>query len=203
MRWVAITCAGALGLGALATADTLQLTAPMTHVLTMIDALPSSEQIDAVHGGREQARENLQAIALGTAIVAGETGVDPGIQIRAVRALPQYCDGLCGTSAAHDTVVELASIPRYRDARRGSDLLVLRAAIETLGVMRVPEDLDLLVPYLGHPSRDIRAAAALALGDLGNPDAIEPLKGRERVEQVGQVSQAIAHALRLLESQSP
>jgi len=201
MKWLTVTVA--LGVGALASAGTLQLTAPMTHVLTPIDSLPSSDQIDAVHGGREQARENLQAIALGEAVVAGESGVDIGIQIRAVRALPLYCDAPCGESAAHDTVVELASMPRYRDARRGSDLLVLRAAIESLGLMRVQTDLDLLAPYLGHPSRDIRAATALALGDLGNPQAIEPLHSRQHVEQVQQVIEAIGIALSVLEQQAP
>ena len=201
MRWLPFALA--LAVGAAASADSIQLTAPMTHVLTPIDSLPSSSQIDAVHGGRDQARENLQAIALGQGVVIGESGADVGIQIRAVRALTQYCDAPCSASEAHTTLVTLATTPRYRDARRGSDLLVLRAAIESLGVLGVHTDLDLLLPHLSHPSRDIRAATAHALGDLGNTQAIVPLQAREQVEQVGQVGHAISEALRVLEQQTP
>jgi len=75
---------------------------------------------------------------------------------------------------------------------------VLRATIEALGVLRVPDDVTLLVPQLNHPSRDIRAATARALRDLGNTQAIVPLRARYDQDQVDQVKVAISDALRVL-----
>jgi hypothetical protein len=161
--------------------------------LTPIDSQPTTQQLNLVHNNSEQeALDNLQDIAL------AQSGVDLGVQLRAVRALTQYCKVPCGTHEAHGTLVDLVEMPRYRDARIGRDVLVLRATIEALGVLRVPEDIDLLVPQLQHPSRDIRTTVAHALRDLGNTQAITPLRARYMVENVPQVQHALSDALRVL-----
>jgi HEAT repeat protein len=161
--------------------------------LTPIDASPTTQQLNLVHNNSEQqALDNLEEIAL------GDDSVDTGVKLRAVRALTQYCKAPCGSHEAHATLVQLIEMPKYRDSRAGRDLLVLRATIEALGVLRVVDDMDLLVPQLQHPSRDIRAAAAHALRDLGNTQAITPLRARYLLEAVPQVQHALSDALRVL-----
>ncbi len=193
MKRVGFVIAVALGVSAAAYGDALVLTQPVINALTPIDSLPSSNQLTSAFNGSEvEALSNLTAIAL------SQGTIDLGIQLRAIRALTHYCDAPCGTHEAHETLETIATTPRYRDARRGSDLLVLRAAIEALGVLRVPGDVGILVPQLDHPSRDIRAAAAHALRDLGNTQAIPALRARYQQEQINQVSIAISDALRVL-----
>ncbi len=161
--------------------------------LTPIDSQPTTQQLNLVHNNNEQeALDNLQEIAL------GDDSVDTGVKLRAVRALTQYCKAPCGTHEAHATLVQLIGLPKYRDARAGRDLLVLRATIEAIGVLRVVDDMNFLLPFLQHPSRDIRSATAHALRDLGNTQAITPLRTRYLVEDVPQVQNALSDALRVL-----
>lgn len=192
---------GVLGVCALAFAlpargdGAAQINQPLLDTLTPIDTLPSSQQINNVF-------DDDPALALaGLQDLANPpptSTVDRGVQIRAVRALVSYC----ATTPCADGDVALTTLRgvelRYRDARSGSDLLVLRAAIESLGVLRVTGDWLVLSNQLQHPNRDIRAAAARALRDLGNTQAITPLRNRYNVEQVLQVKQAISDALRVL-----
>jgi len=189
---LALALALALAVSAAAYGDALVLTQPVINALTPIDSLPSSKQLTGVFNGSEaEALANLRTIALsGT--------VDLGVQLRAIRALTHFCQAPCGTHAAHDTLATIATTPRYRDAPRGSDLLVLRAAIESLGVLQIPGDVTILLPQLDHPSRDIRAATAHALRDLGNTQAIPALRARYQIEQKQQVRIAISEALRVL-----
>ena len=150
---------------------TLQLTQPVIDTLTPIDSLPSSQQINAVFD------DDPVAALAGLQQIANPPGsVDRGVQLRAIRALVHYCVTTpCGAAdPAHVTLLEIATDPRYRDSRTGTDLLILRAAIESLGVLQVPGDVDTLGQQLQHPSRDIRAAVAKALRDLGNTQAIPP-----------------------------
>lgn len=193
MTRVGIAVAFGLFVSAAAYGDALMLTQPVINALTQIDSIPSSTQLNTVfNGSSTEALSNLTAIAL------SQGTVDLGVQLRAIRALTHYCLAPCGTSEAHQTLETVATTPRYRDARRGSDLLVLRAAIEALGVLRIPGDVSILLPQLDHPSRDIRAAAAHALRDLGNTQAIPALRARYQQEQVKQVAIAISDALRVL-----
>lgn len=191
-RILALATAGALALATSATADIVLLTQPVIYALTPIDTLPSASQINLVHNSEAEALSNLETIAL------APMGVDSGVQLRAIRALPHYCKLPCATHSSHETLVDVISTPRYRDARSGTDVLVLRATLEALGVMRVAADVDLIVPHLEHPSRDIRAASAHALRDLGNADAIAPLQTRLQNETNPQVRTAISDALRVL-----
>ena len=190
MKRVAIVLVFALALPA--RGDAIQLPQPAIDALTQIDELPSTTQLNGAFGN--QALLNLQMIAL------DQGAVDPGVQLRAVRALTHYCNPLpCSASdPVHTTLTTVATNPRYRDARSGSDLLMLRAAIEALGILRVPGDVTILVTQLQHASRDIRAATAHALRDLGNTQAIAALRARYQQEQVPQVRIAISDALRVL-----
>lgn len=161
--------------------------------LTPIDSQPTTQQLNLVHNNSEQeALDNLQDIAL------GDDTIDTGVRLRAVRALTQYCKAPCGTHEAHGTLLTLIGVPRYRDVRVGRDLLVLRATIEAIGVLRVVDDMNVVLPFLQHPSRDIRVATAHALRDLGNTQAITPLRTRYLVEDVPSVQSAISDALRVL-----
>ena len=188
--------AAALGLmlvAAGARGDVPQLTQPIINALTPIDTLPSSQQINQVFNDNpSEALANLIELA------NPSTFVDRGVQLRAVRALIHYC----GTSpctrgdAAHDTLALV--VTRYATARAGSDALILRAAIESLGVLRVPDDMSTLKDFLIHPSRDIRATTARALRDLGNTNAIPFLRARYNDEPTDQVRLAISDALRVL-----
>lgn len=188
-----VVLAVAVAIGLPARGDIAQLSPAVINALTQIDVVPSRQQLDAVHGN-----DALAAIANLRAIALAEGAVDVGVQLRAIRALPQYCQPCTTDHDAHTALTTLAALPRYRDARAGSDVLVLRAAIEALGVLRLPDDLTLLAPRLEHPVRDIRAATASALRDLGNTQAIVPLRARYQQEQVAQVRLAISDALRVL-----
>lgn len=169
---------------------------PVLDTLTPFDSLPSSQQITKVfNDSPTDALAGLQAIAHPPATAVRY----PGVQLRAVRALIHYCATPCTElDPAHMTLVEIASDPLYRNSRVGSDLLILRATLEALGALRVPGDVYRIADQLQHPSRDIRAAAARALRDLGNTQAIPLLRARMNVEEVDQVETALSDALRVL-----
>ena len=191
MRLVAAI--GLLLVAAGARGDVPQLTQPIINALTPIDTLPSSQQINQVFNDNpNEALANLVELANPSAFV------DRGVQLRAVRALIHYCSvtPCLAADIAHMTLLAVAD--RYKDARAGSDVLVLRAALESLGVLRVTDDRLVLEPQLQHPSRDIRATAARALRDLGNTNAIPALRARYADEKFDQVRLAISGALRVL-----
>jgi HEAT repeat protein len=82
---------------------------------------------------------------------------------------------------------------------RGVDTLYVRAAMDALARVAPDSAIDAIAPMLAHPSQDVRAGAARALGATGR-DAAEPvLRARLATETVEQVRVAIADALRLLE----
>ncbi len=90
--------------------------------------------------------------------------------------------------------------PTYAQAPLGGQLLTLRAAIETLGQLKWnhPATFTVIEGFLDHPNRDVRATTALALRDLCNSSAIQPLRTRLQHEATGQVQLAISAALRVL-----
>ncbi|MDX2088541.1 MAG: HEAT repeat domain-containing protein [Kofleriaceae bacterium] len=194
MKKLPLVLALLTGLVVSASGHAVMLTPEQRNALTQLDALPSRDQLNSVHANDASlALQNLRDTAIDPA--------DPTVQIRAIGALPQYCGSPCDpANEVHATLVSVVTEPRYRDSRAGTDLLVLRAGIEALGTLRVAEDIDLLIPQLAHPSRDIRAAVAHALRDLGNPLAIDALFERYPVETVPQVQLAIEDALNALVS---
>ncbi len=165
------------------------------HTLTPIDTIPTLSEIVEVAGPDPIAR--LRDLAL-----SGST--DFGVQLRAIRALPQFCapTPTCadlGDSPVHPARLAVQEVltsvsPISTDGR---SILRLRAAIEALGAIKSGQqsDVDLLLPFLDHPSRDIRAATARALRDLCLASAIAPLRTRHEQEPVAQVRLQISAAL--------
>jgi hypothetical protein len=167
--------------------NTVALSQNQENALTPIDSLPTPEQLDVAFQG--------QALTELTAIAAAD-GNDTGVRLRAIYALVNYCSPCSVTDAAHQTLAGLISA--NANVLSGSQLLILRAAIEALGALEIGTDVPVLSPLLDHPSQDIRATTANALGDLCNNAAIEPLRVRYSEETVPQVQLAISQALRLL-----
>jgi hypothetical protein len=166
-------------------------------VLTTIDAVPTKPQIDqAFDGTGMQPLDTLRDLAIEPDPVTSP--VDPGIRLRAIHALAKYCTSApcASTDPAHQAVITV--LQQTQNATSGKDVLFLRAAIETLGLMKVSSDVTPLLDQLNHPSRDVRAATARALRDLCNPQAILPLRARYSSETTDQVKLAISEALRIL-----
>ncbi len=181
----------------------------LSFALTTTDTVPTSHQLDLAEGSGSGSTTTIQNL---TQLASSAPGtVDSGVQLRAIQALSTYCpptNGAC-ISAAHAALsTAIQNIQMMSGGEHpGTDLLILRAAIESIGPLQVQTDLDgtgpgpappNLVEFLDNPSRDIRAAAAHALRDLCNANAIIPLKQRYAVEPVKQVQLAISEALRVL-----
>jgi HEAT repeat protein len=161
------------------------LAQPQIDVLSVMDKVPEQEEIEGAFG--DTPVEGLVDVA------QGESEADPGVRLRAYRALALYP----GNATAHAELV--AAIGRYAAPATSIEVLYLRAAIEALGVSGEPQDVDVLVPMLDfEASRDIRAATADALRELGAAAAIDPLRDRYAREQTAQVRLAISQALREL-----
>jgi len=167
------------------------------NTLTPIDSVPTKQQIDSAFDNNSQtALTSLASIATDS---QGE--FDIGMRLRAIHALAKYCgappDVPCANNdLAHQSVAAVITLTRTETM--GSGVLILRAAIETLGGMKISSDVSTLIPLLEHPRRDIRAATARALRDLCNTQAITPLRARYSVESTDQVKLAISEALRIL-----
>lgn len=190
-RWgaAAILVAGAAALASGAAG----LSVDAQNTLTTIDSVPTKPQLDSVFLG--DALTSLSTIAQ-------DSGQDVGIRLRAIHALGKYCPDPCTTTElAYTSLTDL--INETRNFTHGSEVLLLRSAIETIGVLEVSatasdEVAELLKGLLNHPSRDIRAATARALRDLCNTQVITPLRVRYTSESTEQVKLAISEALRVL-----
>ena len=169
------------------------------HTLTLMDTLPTRGQIMAFAADPVPRLANL----------ALSEATDFGVRLRATRALPQFCSASVPTckddsdadmhpirAAVRDVITSVGA-----DDRDGKSLLRLRAGIEALGAIQSGEqsDVDLLIPFLGHASRDIRFATAHALRDLCIASAETALRNRYEDEPVAQVRLAISAALGELE----
>jgi hypothetical protein len=180
---------------AVATGDTLMnLSDQQAFALTTIDSVPSSQQLaDATL----TVPDDLVAVAANL-----NDNYDTAVRLRAIRGLAVYCkspgNSCPDTGSVHQALRTLIS--SNKDAHAGSDLLLLRAAIESDGPLKVSGDLDLLLPLLDHPSRDIRATTARALGDLCNTASttVDRLRQRYQNESTDQVKLAISATLRIL-----
>lgn len=157
----------------------------VVEILSGIDYVPTRSVLDAALGA--DAAGDLIAIARGTA----EESSDPGVRIRAYRALSLY------PGAATESELRAGILDHAGGAE--VEMLYVRAAVDSLVALAGPDAVDDLVPLLDHASRDVRASAAVGLGGTGSEDAVPPLRARLSVEQVGQVRLAIAEALRELE----
>jgi hypothetical protein len=164
------------------------------HTLTPIDTLPTKDQILNLHSDPVP---YLRGIAFAP-------DADFGVQIRAIRALPQFCNTVpsCQTDTDANMHPSRAAIREViasvsASDRAGRAVLRLRAGIEALGSVKSEKqsDVDVLIPFLGHSSRDVRAATARALRDICLPTAEAPLRNRYDEEPIAQVRLAISAAL--------
>ena len=195
MKWPGTAIIGAIAFATAAHGGSIMLSAQAQNTLTAIDAVPTPAEIDQDFNDPTMALTSLASIA-------EDPGTDVGIRIRTLHALTGYCTAPCADSdTAHQALVQFITANQSDPA--GTTIVMLRGAIEALGPQRVGTDLDLLVPLLSHPSRDIRAATAHALRDLCNTDAITSLRTQQGQETSDQVRLAISEALRVLSQPSP
>lgn len=138
-------------------------------LLSGIDFMPDTATLSAVVNG------DLTTLA----DVANEDG-DPGVRIRAYRALGQFDDDRARQGLK-------TGIDRYRTATAGTELLYLMAAAEGLGLIGGPADVPVLAPLLDAPSRDLRVVTTRALAAIGDTQACDLLRARSSVEPEPQV----------------
>ncbi|MCW5800768.1 MAG: HEAT repeat domain-containing protein [Deltaproteobacteria bacterium] len=185
----------AVALGAAPSAhSTVQLSTSVRHVLTSINELPTRDDLETAF----QSQQPPVSALVGLEAIITNDAEDLGLQLRAIRSLPLFCTASCATDQAH--VLLVGVVDRYTNKvvseRTSKDTLRVRAAIEALGVTKIPNDLNLLKGFLENSSRDIRTTTVHALRNLCNADAIPPLRARYQHEPVPQVSLAISAALR-------
>jgi hypothetical protein len=154
----------------------------VSELLSGIDFVPSRPALDDAMGAT--APEELIAIAVGS----DPDLDDPGLRIRAYRALALY------PSPATEQALR-AALVRHGTKVIGVEVLYLRAAIDSLARVAGAGAVDAIGAMLGHPSRDVRADAARALGLTRSDRAacyLRPIRGQD----VTQVNVAIDEALR-------
>lgn len=177
-------------------ATTLQTPGGDPEVVEMLSGIsysPNKNRIDLVMG--EAALEDLIRIAEDES-----TSADAGVRLRALRALGQFS---LNADTKRASVTLRQSISSFAVADRGTDLLLLRASLLSLAELERGESVSDLVPLLDHPSRDIRAATARALGISRSASATQPLLNRALVETTNQVKLAISDALFVLDQANP
>lgn len=171
------------------------------QILTPIDTTWSKSQLESLPDQYKVTQAQLQD-------TASDGSASPGLRLRAIHALSSYCavqaPSPCpDTDPAHQVLAGL--IVANGSAHSGADLLILRGAIEAIGPMHGSNDAAKLVPLLDHPSRDIRATTALALGAVcdNSPTTLQALHQRYSNESTDQVKLAISAALRMLSACVP
>jgi hypothetical protein len=183
----------ALIVASVARADT-QLPQLAVDALGAIDVVPTESQLTT-------ALMTDQADALNTLITIASNvdgTADPGVRLRAIQGIAKYCPPSCAPAQA--ALAALISAANTNPPHAGTDLLVWRAALESIGPLRSTDEttLNLVLSALDFGPRDVRAAAAHALRDLCNSNTIVPLHKALTSEQVDEVRIAISEALRVL-----
>lgn len=176
----------------------VQIGTGVLNVLTSIDSLPSRSELETAFSRQDPPVLPLDGLE---AIIFDDAAPLPpdqqGVQLRAIRSLPQFCTASCQNDQAHALLERVISDYNDPGKPRGPrETLRARAAIEALGVAKVVDDRTILEPFLNNSSRDLRVAAAKALRDLCNTEAIPALRARLTTELVPQVKGAISAALR-------
>lgn len=104
-------------------------------------------------------------------------------KVGTVKSVPVLAKWLAdeGTSHAARLGLTAMSYPEahaaLRDALATSSGIAKAGIVESLGVLRHPEDAALVTPYLKDPDPVMALSAALALGRIGGRDSIDALKG--------------------------
>ncbi len=156
------------------------------EALSGIDFAPGRSQLDELFAGDVAA-----LVGLANDAAAG----DPGIRLRAYRSLAQFSGDPVAVAGLRTAVA------RYRNARSGIELLYLVAALDALSAVGDASDVTVAAQLLeAGDSRDLRAAAARALGALGSPAGCAPLQSRagDGIEPEAMVRIAINRALNRL-----
>ena len=175
-------------------------------IATALDAPPGDPEVVELLGGMnyvpdQRSIDEVFPVAAVDELVAiaedDSQGSDPGLRMRAFRALAQY-DGSADEGVASSALRR--AISTFGPLDRGTELLFLRASMLSLAILDGPSAVPDLVGLLAHPSRDIRAACAQALGITGSPAAILPLRNQDLNETVEQVEIAIDDALFVLDT---
>jgi hypothetical protein len=190
-----------------ATGGDMEPTPAQVDALTVVDAPPSPAAIDRAFASGPGPTPGLDAMLA----LADDSTQDLGVQIRALRALPQYCLPSCAVTAVHAALAHIVDGYRAQleaGALSPQDLLRLRVAMEALGATRsgLQSDVDLLTlspVLLHHPSRDVQVTAVHALRNLCSPALCSPgacLQGANAVRPIlttadTQVNNAIRRAL--------
>jgi hypothetical protein len=155
-------------------------------VLNSMEAVPEASVVERAFGNSDTL---AKLIAIST---AAPNLVDAGVQVRSIRALSKFAEG----RATLQLLIGQVDL----QTGTGSRAVMLRTAIESLGSFGKVEDVAQISGMLNfESSRDIRATAARALGVIGAPDAVEPLRARFRKELSAQVRFEISKALQSLE----
>jgi hypothetical protein len=160
-----------------------------TDLLTAIDVGPSRPQLEAALPGATL--ERLVTIA-----IAAEGAIDIGARISAIRALGLYPS----TDAVRTALKQL--LVQHQPAEQGSSVLIVMAALETLGRLGQTDDALEIASLLTHPSRDVRVSVARALRTMGAVAAVDLLRARQRSETVPAVKLAISEAIQAI-AQNP
>ncbi len=156
--------------------------AGIDDLLSGVDYVPDKPELDDALG--DPPEDELIAIA------TSDTA-DPGVRLRAYRALGHY-------PTDPTRVVLMTAISSYMSAVSGPEVLYLRAAMYSLAAVSGADAVLVLDDLLYSTSQDVRAEAALALGQTGAGTAVPLLRARRDMEQVPQVVWAIDEALRQL-----
>jgi hypothetical protein len=148
---------------------------PVVNALTPIDSVPSTVALN------EPPVDPLVEPIGQPGDPSTDLGIQFGIQLRAIRALPSYCPpspAKCGPgTVARDTLFAILTsyVPLSISGAQlpGHEVLRLRAAAEALGATRSDqnEDVAALTALLVSPSRDVRATAVRALRNFCNDGA--------------------------------
>lgn len=197
MRLSLASCA-VLAVALPALADNAYLTDPILAQLTALDTAPSASSIASSYANPALAETSLANIAL-------DASVDVGIRIRAMRTLAGYCVNPCGTGTVHDNLMAVINAYQAHLPAAGSDLLLLRAAVESVGAARaiMPDDVAGILQLLAHPSRDLRATAARALRATCTRQVLTAVIAAQRTEASPQVLHELSSTEESLDACAP
>jgi hypothetical protein len=165
------------------------LTPQVLNQLTAIDNLPSIHVLSELF--------TTEAAAQSLATIASDPNTDPGIRIRAVRTMAGYCtggdpDAHCADpgSQVHTAITNLIQAYLDNPAPTPTELVLMRAAVETLGVANaVAPDVDVphLLALLKSESRDVRATVVRTLSTTCALEARDVVSTLKRTEPTAQV----------------
>ncbi|HEY0192773.1 MAG TPA: hypothetical protein VGC42_16755, partial [Kofleriaceae bacterium] len=129
-----------------ALADNAALTQDVLDQLTELDPPPTAATASSDLVSPAITQGSLSAIA-------ADPTVDTGVRIRAVRGLASFCLTPCTAGTVHDTLVQMIAGYVASPPVAGKDVLLLRAAVESLGAARAVTAAEVpgLIQLLAHP----------------------------------------------------